>query len=1054
MFSRFFIDRPVFAIVISIVICIAGLVSMRALPIAQYPDIIPPDVVVVANYPGASADVIATTVAAPLEQQINGAENMIYMRSASASSGQMTITVTFNIGTNPDLATIDVNNRVQSALSRLPEEVRRQGVTVRKRASAILQVVTMFSPNGRYDPIFISNYALLNVIDELKRVQGVGDATLFGAKDYSMRIWLKPDRLAQYGLTPADVSTAIQEQNSQFAAGQFGQEPLKNKLDFTYTVTTQGRFANPKEFENIILRGDPNTGATLRLKDVARVELGAQDYSFAASFDGKPSIGIGLYLQPGANALDTVQRVNAKMAELSKTFPEGVAYASPFNTTRFVDVSINEVIHTFAEALILVVLVVFLFLQDVRATLIPLVAVPVSLIGTFAGMYVLGFSINLLTLFGMVLAIGIVVDDAIVVLENVERLMRERKMSAHDAAVEAMNEVTGPIIAIVLVLCAVFVPVGFMGGLTGVMYKQFAITIAVSVVISGIVALTLSPALCALLLKPHVHKPNRFFDTFNRWFDNVTTRYVGGVRGLIGRGGLALVLTLIMLAACGLIYSRIATGLVPEEDQGYIFTMDILPPGASLSRTQAVTDEMTRRFLAQPQTQHVVTFAGIDFLSSSNKTNSGVSFVILKPWDERPGVANSAQSFVGKTFGMGANIKDALVLAFNPPPITGMSTTGGFEFYLQNRSGASLQEVSAMADKLVAAAAKRPELAGVQANISANVPQYYVDLDRAKARSLNVPINSIFAAMQATFGSFYVNDFTLYGRTFRVSLQSESEFREKPEDLRYVYVRATNGKMIPLDTLIHVRRIVGPDIVERFNVFTAGKIMGGPAPGFSSGQAIATMEEVAKQVLPMDYSVGWIGPAYQEKIASGKGAQSFMFGILMVFLILSAQYGRWSLPIAVLAAVPFGVFGALLATWMRDLNNDVYFQVGLLTLIGLSAKNAILIVEFAVLERKEGKSLKDAAIEAARLRFRPIVMTSMAFVLGCVPLAISSGAGSASRHAIGTGVIGGMLTATFLAIFFVPLYYILVSKLAERGEKRTGIRAPAHRTRTEGNPHA
>ncbi len=1045
MFSRFFIERPVFASVISIIIVLAGLAGMMNLPIAQYPEIIPPDVVVTANYPGASAEVIASTVAAPLEQQINGVRNMTYMRSTSSNAGSLNLTITFEIGTDPDQAAIDVNNRVQAALPRLPEDVRRLGVTVNKRSASILQVVTLFSPNGRYDPIFISNYALLNIMDDIKRLPGVGEATLFGAKDYSMRIWLRPDKLAQYHLTPADVAAAIREQNSQFAAGQFGQEPMVNPQSFTYTVTTQGQLADPAQFGNIILRSDSQS-ATLRLKDVARIELGAVDYGFAAKTNGKPAVVIGIFLQPGANALATTDLVAKKMEELSKRFPDGVSYSLPFNTTRFVKIAIEEVVKTFLEAIVLVVLVVFIFLQNARATLIPLLAVPVSLIGTFAGMYLLGFSINLLTLFGMVLAIGIVVDDAIVVLENVERLMSTEKLSPKEAAIKAMEEVTGPIIAIVLVLCAVFVPVGFMGGLTGEMYRQFAVTIAISVVISGFVALTLSPALCAVLLKPHENKTGKFFSWFNRTFVKVTEKYTAGASFLVHHVGVGAICFLLLIGATALVFMRIPPSLVPEEDQGYIFSAQFLLPGASLTRTEKVVDTLADYMAKQPEVEGMVTFAGFDLLSGSLRPNTGAAFFTFKPWDERSGEAHTSKAMVGRAFGANGLTKDGFILAFNPPPITGISLTGGFEGYLQSRSGGSIKDVADAAAKVVAEAAKHPELANVQTTVSANVPQYYVELDRAKAKALGVPVTSVFAAMQSTFGSYYVNDFTLYGRTFRVSLQSEAEFREKPEDLRQVFVRSDDGKMIPLDTLLSFKRVIGPDLVDRFNVFPSAKLMGGPAPGYSSGQAIKAMEDIVAKILPPDYSLDWTGSAYQEKRANGAGGMAFVFGIVMVFLILAAQYERWTMPLAVITAVPFAVFGAAMATWIFGQSNDVYFQVGLLTLIGLGAKNAILIVEFAILKVQEGKSFADAALEGARLRFRPIVMTSLAFVLGCVPLVISEGAGAGSRHAVGTGVIGGMIAATAIATFFVPMFFFLISKIGYRKHMPTDHHPHHHQT--------
>ncbi|MGL4316187.1 MAG: efflux RND transporter permease subunit [Pseudomonas sp.] len=1035
MISKFFIDRPVFAAVISIVIVLGGLAAMRALPIAQYPQILPPQVSVSASYPGASAQVIAETVAAPLEQQINGVEGMIYQLSNSSASGSMSLSVYFEVGRDPDQATIDVNNRVQAALAKLPEEVRRQGVKVEKKSSDILQVVTLYSPDNSKDPVFISNYALINVIDELKRLPGVGDVSQFGSKNYSMRIWLRPDKLAQYDLTPTDVVNAIREQNSQFAAGSFGQQPLQTPQDFTYTVTTQGRFKDPKEFESVILRSDP-TGASLLLGDVARVELGAQDYSLVTSLNGQQNAAFGVYLQPGANALDTAEAVRKTMDSLAERFPEGITYKIPYDTTRFVEVSIEEVVHTFFEALLLVVLVVFVFLQNWRATLIPVLAIPVSLVGTFAGMYALGFSINLLTLFGMVLAIGIVVDDAIVVIENVERVMRTKKLNAREAAIEAMEEVTGPIIAIVLVLCAVFVPVGFLGGLAGEMYKQFAITIAVSVVISGIVALTLSPALCALMLKPDHSEPAAPFRVFNRFFERMTDGYGAGVAFFLKRSVVGLLLFGGMIALIVVLFGRVPGSLVPDEDQGYVINAYFLPPAASVNRTDQLTADFTQQLMQHPAVEDVVTFAGFDVLTFGQRTNAGVSFVPLKDWSERTTPELDARNLTRTFMGMGMKEKDGVVMSFNPPPITGMSTTGGFEGYIQDRSGGSVAQLGEKVQAFVAAAQKRPELAGVQSTFSANVPQYYIDLDRTKARALGVSISDVFTAMQSTFGSYYVNDFTLYGRTWQVSLQSESEFRRKPEDLSQVYVRASGGDLVPLTSLIKVNRILGPDTYARFNVYPSAKFLGGPAPGYSSGQALAAIQEVADSMLGSEYTVGWIGSAYQELATQGSGSTAFIFGLIMVFLILAAQYERWTLPLAVVTAVPFAVFGAILAVWLRGIQNDVYFQVGLVTLIGLAAKNAILIVEFAVLLRAEGKSIFDSAYEAAKMRFRPIVMTSLAFILGCVPLAISSGAGSASRHSIGTGVIGGMLAATLLATFLIPMFYLLVESLAARLDRK------------------
>lgn len=1024
--NRFFIDRPVFAAVISIVIVLAGIVAMRVLPIAQYPELTPPQVVVSANYPGASAETLAQTVAAPLEQQINGVENMLYMQSTNSSSGQMQLTVTFALGTDADQATINVNNRVQRATSSLPQEVTRLGVTVNKRSSSILGLIAMSSEGGRYDNTYVGNYALLNVIDDLKRIPGIGDATLLGNLDYSMRIWLRPDKLAQYNLTPSDISAAVQEQNSQFAAGSFGAQPDAKSGAFTYTATTAGRLPDAKAFEDIILRSDENA-ATLRLRDVARVELGAKSYAVESRLNGQPAVPIAVYLQPGANALNTMTAVEARMAELKTAFPEGMTYSVPYDTTKFIKVSIEEVIHTFIEAIILVVVVVFVFLQNWRATLIPVIAVPISIIGTFAGMYLLGFSINLLTLFGLVLAIGIVVDDAIVVLENVERIMTTEHLPPRQAAIKAMSEVTGPVVAIVLVLCAVFVPVSFMGGLAGEMYKQFAVTIAMSVTISGIVALSLTPALCALILKPGHQEPILPFRIFNRFFDRLTNGYTSGVRFLVKRFAVGLLLFAGIIGGTAYMFYTIPGSLLPDEDQGVVFTVAILPPAASLPRTESVMDTAGSTMKGHPAVENVFAISGFDLLSGGLKTNVGTTFVTLKDWSERRTAELDARNLPGQLMGMNASIKDAMVLAFNPPPIQGLSTTGGFELYVQNRTGSDVGKLTDATNRIVEAASKRSELAGVRTTFDPNVPQYRLNLDRDKAKALNVPINSVFDAMQATFGSLYVNDFTLFGRNYQVNLQSEADFRRNPADLRQVFVRASSGSMIPLSALVTVERIIGPDQLERFNAFSAAKVTGNPAPGYTSGDAIKAMQEVAKDALPTGFQIAWTGSSYQELATSGTGSQAMIFGIIMVFLILAAQYEKWSLPLAVILAVPFALFGALAATLLRGLTNDVYFQIGMVTLIGLAAKNAILIVEFAVLKRHEGLSAAEAAIEAAKLRFRPIVMTSLAFILGVVPLAISTGAGSASRHSIGTGVIGGMLAATFIATFFIPMFYRLVA---------------------------
>ncbi len=1039
MFSKFFIERPIFATVISLVIVLAGLVAMKVLPVEQYPNIVPTEIQISATYPGATAEVLADTVAAPLEQEINGVKDMIYMYSNATSSGYLTIGVVFEIGTDPDQATIDVNNKVQAATSKLPPEVTKLGVTVEQKSNSILQVVTMRSTSDQYNTVFVSNYALLNVLDEIKRIKGVGSASLFASQDYSMRIWLSPDKLAEYNMTPQDVIAAVQEQNSQFAAGQFGQQPMDEYQAYTYSVNTKGRLVDEKEFGNIILKGDA-TGALLRLKDVARIELGAQDYSVNSKFNGEDAIAFAIYLQPGANALETAELVKAKMQELSKNFPQGIVYEIPYDTTLFVNISIEEVIHTFFEAVILVILVVYLFLQNMRATLIPILAVPVSIIGAFAGMYVLGFSINLLTLFGLILAIGIVVDDAIIVLENVEQHMTRDHLSPKEAAIKAMEEVSGPVVAVALVLSSVFLPIAFLGGMTGVMYKQFSVTIAVSVLISALVALTLTPALCALIIKPHQkgHEPHGFFRWFNIFFDKVTGWYLAGVKYFLKhRKQAVLGFILVLMGIMGL-FKIVPTGLVPNEDQGNLLMSYSMPAASSLPRTTNFTDKVSEMVKGNPDVTDVLTINGYNMLSSTQNTYSGISFIILKDWAERKGAGQSADEIAGRLTALGMSQPDGIGFAFSMPPIMGMSTTGGFEGYIQNRVGKTPQELMAKTNEFIAEANKNPALNNVKTTFSVDTPQYRIDLDREKARVLNVPIDAIYAVMQATFGNLYVNDFTYLGRNFRVTLQSEAKFRRTPDDLRYVYVKSNSGELVPLSTLINVERVTGPELINRFNIFPAAKVLGDPAPGYSSGQAIKAMEETAAKVLGPDYSLSWIGSAYQEKLTGGASTQAFAFGLIMIFLILAAQYERWSLPFVVILSVPFAVFGALLATWLRGIQNDLYFQVGLVTLIGLAAKNAILIVEFAMMKVEQGLSYAEAAVEAAKLRFRPIVMTSLAFTFGVLPLAISTGAGAGSRHAIGTGMIGGMILSTFVATLFVPMMFAIIGETFDKKTRLTG----------------
>jgi HAE1 family hydrophobic/amphiphilic exporter-1/multidrug efflux pump len=1033
MFSRFFIDRPIFAAVLSIFFVIAGLSAMRTLPIAQYPEIAPPVVSVVAVYPGASAEVIEQTVAAPLENAINGVEKMIYMGSTSTSNGIVTIQVTFEIGTNVDQAAQVVNNRVKQAEAKLPQEVRRQGVTVEKGSSAFLQVLSFYSDDGSRDDLMISNYVTLNVLDSLKRVPGTTNVQIFGAKDYAMRIWLKPDRLAQLGLTTGDISKAVNEQNAQFAAGKVGQTPTGGAQEMVYSVTTKGRLADPKEFENIIVRAGAD-GAIIRLKDVARVELGSKDYDFIGRINGKPATLVGVFLQPGANALEVAKDVEKTVATLAERFPKGITYSVPYDTTRFVKVSIEEVVKTLGEAMVLVILVVFLFLQNWRATLIPLVAVPVSLIGTFAGLLLLGYSINTLTLFGMVLAIGIVVDDAIVVLENVERIMHEEHLAAREAAVKAMGEVTGPVIAIVLVLCAVFVPIAFLGGLTGELYRQFAVTISIAVVISGIVALTLTPSLCVLILKKKHREPGRFFTAFNNVFHRITGRYVAGVGFLVRRAGIGLLLFAGMVAITSGLWKITPGSLVPDEDQGFYISAVILPDGASLERTDKVVGEVIKVIQSNSANQDVIAFTGFDFLGGGYRNNAATIFVTQKHWDER---SVPVQALVGELFGKTGHIKEALVLAFNPPPIFGLGTAGGFEFYIQNRGEGGAKRLAEVMGQFQGAVSKSPLLGGVQSLWRATSPQLYVDVDRERAKTLGVPVDEVFNTLSATLGSYYVNDFNKSGRAWQVLMSAEPQFRKRPDDVGRMWVRSDKGQMIPISSLATIRYSSGPETLDRFNNLPAVKLFGEGKPGVSSGQAIAEVERIARETLPPDFSFDWGGASYQEKRASGTSGLALALGALMVFLILSAQYERWSLPLSVLLALPFGTFGALAAVWLRGMSNDVYFQIGLVTLLGLAAKNAILIVEYASLKVHEGMSTSAAALEAARLRFRPIIMTSLAFILGVLPLAISSGAGAGARRSVGTGVMGGMLAATFLAIFFVPMFFKVITTRKLREKRST-----------------
>jgi len=1037
MSPHFFIDRPIFASVLSIVIVVVGLVSLQNLPIAQFPQITPPMVQIDADYPGASAEVVAEAVARPIEVQLPGIDNLLYYDSTSTNDGHMTMRLTFEIGTDVDIAQVQTQNRQRLAEPQLPDEVIRQGITVKKTSPDLLAVIAMSSTDPRYDTVFLSNYALLRILDSVKRLPGVGDAIIFGGQNYSMRLILDPVRMAQLDLTPTEIAAVVREQNRDFPAGRIGREPTPHGTELTIPVITRGRMSEVKEFEDMIVRAYPD-GSMVRMRDIARVELGAQSYDLEGRWNGKPNTFLLTFLAPGANALDTVKRVRQEMDKLAKTFPPGVSYDIPYDTTTFIDVSIKEVVKTLIEATFLVILVVFLFLQSWRATLIPAVAVPISLIGTLAGMEALGFSINTLTLFGMVLAIGIVVDDAIVVVENVERHMTQDGLSPRDAAKKAMDEVSGPVIAIVLVLGAVFVPVAFLGGITGELYKQFAITIALSVAISGFVALTLSPALCALVLKPSHGSPKGFWKLFNRSFDWVQSRYVETVGAVLQRSIIALVIFGILILVILGLFKTIPGSFLPEEDQGYFITIVQLPDGASLTRTTEVLSRVESYFQSIGAVHSTDTLAGQNFVFGTRGTNQATMFIPLHHWDMRKDANEQVPGLIAAAFQEFAKIPEALILAFNAPSIRGLGSTGGFSLQLQDPSGGDFSEFAAVAQEFVAKAIEHPAIAAASTNFRVSAPRLYARVDRERAKALGVPISEVFDTMQAYFGNLYVNDFVKFGRVYRVQTEALPEYRSTPDDISKIYVRAQNGTtrtMIPLDSVVTTEFNSGPDPVTHFNGFNTALVLGGAAPGYSSGQALEALEQVADEILtPKGYGIDWSGISFQEHKSGGQSILVFAFALLMVFLVLAALYESWSIPFAVILAIPFGILGALLAIWTRGLTNDIYFQIGLVTLIGLAAKNAILIVEFAHQRYAVGESLQDAALDAARLRFRPIVMTSLAFILGVFPLVVASGAGAASRNSIGTGVFGGMLAATFLAIFFVPLFFAVIGKIARRGK--------------------
>ncbi|EJC0918229.1 multidrug efflux RND transporter permease subunit [Campylobacter upsaliensis] len=1037
MFSKFFIERPVFASVVAIIISLAGTIALYSLPVEQYPNLTPPTVSVSATYTGADAQTISESVAIPIEDAINGVENMIYLESTSSASGQMRLTAYFDIGTDPNQATVDVNNRISSATAKLPEAVKKLGVTVRKSNSSILEVIALYSTDGSMNAVDIYNYITLNIIDDIKRVPGVGDAFAIGNRNYSMRVWLDPNLLNKYQITSKEVLSAIEEQNAQYATGKIGEEPVTQKSPYVYSITMQGRLKSSQEFGEVILRVNED-GSFLRLKDVADIELGSQQYVAQGRYDGNDAVPIIINLQSGANSVNTAKLVGEKLEELSKNFPAGLAYQVPYDTTTFVKASIYEVLKTFVEALILVIIVMYLFLKNFRSTLIPMIAVPVSLLGTFAGLYLLGFSVNLLTLFALVLAIGIVVDDAIIVVENVDRILHEDpNISVKDATIIAMGEVASPVISIVLVLCAVFIPVSFISGFVGEIQKQFALTLAISVAISGFVALTLTPSLCALFLKRNNGEPFVFVKKFNDFFDWSTKIFSAGVAYILKRVVRFVMIFGIMLGGTYYLYQSVPSSLVPTEDQGTVMSIINLPAASSLHRTIDFIDNMSKNDIdGLNGVKASMALIGFDLFTNSPKENAGAMFIQLEDWADR-----NVSSF---EIVQNLNIKNAFnpeaqTFFLDPPPIPGLSITGGFEMYAQNRSGKSYDEIQADVDKLVAAANQRAELTGVRTTLDTRYPQFKLEIDRDKLKYYKLNMQDVFATVSSTIGTYYVNDFSLLGKNFQVNVRAKGDFRNTQEALKNIYVKSSDGQMVALDSILTLKSSAGPDDVKRFNLFPAAQIQGSPAPGYSSGQAMAVMEELTKEFLGEEYTLAWSGTSYQEATNSNTGSIAFVLGMIFVFLILAAQYERWLMPLAVITAVPFALFGSLLFIWLRDFYNDVYFQTGLLLLIGLSAKNAILIVEFAMEEHlKKGKNIFDASVEAAKLRFRPIVMTSLAFTLGILPLVISSGAGSAARHALGTGLIGGMIAASTLAIFFVPLFFYLLESFNAWLDKKRG----------------
>jgi len=1046
-FSRFFVDKPIFAAVLSIIVFVAGLISIFKLPVSEYPEVVPPSVVVRAVYPGANPKVIAETVAAPLEEQINGVENMLYMSSQNTSDGALMLTVTFKIGTDVDKAETAVQNRVQRALPRLPEEVRQIGVTTVKSSPNLTMVVHLLSPNGRYDDLYLRNYGVLNVKDQLARIPGMGDVQIFGAGDYAMRVWLDPQKVAGRNMTASDVVDAIREQNVQVAAGVIGAAPSKS-ADFQLTVNTQGRLSSVEEFGDIIIKTNDD-GALTRLKDVARIEMGSNSYSLRSLLNNKSAVGIGIFEAPNSNALELSANVRAKMEELKKDFPEGVAYDIVYDPTQFVRESIKSVIHTLLEAVALVVLVVIIFLQTWRASIIPLIAVPVSIVGTFAVMIGFGFSINTLSLFGLVLAIGIVVDDAIVVVENVERNIANG-LSARDATIQAMKEVSGPIIAIALVLCAVFVPIAFVSGLTGQFYRQFALTIAISTVISAFCSLTLAPALSASLLRPHdapkdalTRFMDKLFGGFFRWFNNFFNRashsYETGVQGVLKRKSASIVVYLVLAAAAAVMFKVVPSGFVPAQDKQYLVGFAQLPDAASLERTDQVIRKMSDIAKEIPGVDASVAFPGLSINGFTNAPNAGIVFTTLKPFHERTDPSQSGQAIAAEINKRMGVVQDAFVMVFPPPPVNGLGTTGGFKMMIEDRNNAGYDELYKTIQAIQMKAWQDKRLAGVFSSFQINVPQLFADIDRAKAKQLGVPLQTIYQTLQINLGSLYVNDFNQFGRTYQVRVQADAPFRSQAEQIAQLKVRNSKGEMIPLSSLMRVKDSYGPDRVERYNAYVSAEINGAPAPGFSSGQAQAALEGIVKETLPKGMGYEWTELTYQEILAGNTMIYVFPLCVLLVFLVLAAQYESWTLPLAVILIVPMSILCALIGVKLTGGDNNVFTQIALFVLVGLASKNAILIVEFARELEDHGRTILQAALEACRLRLRPILMTSIAFIMGVVPLVFSVGAGAEMRHAMGVAVFAGMLGVTFFGLFLTPVFYVLLRTLAKRLEKKSPV---------------